>query len=66
MKKFEVEEIWSWKNMKLTKFEVEEKVDIWSWNLNLKFEIEDRSLILKLKLYVFEIWGLNLKISSEK
>ena len=61
MKKFEVEEIWSWKNMKLTKFEVKEKVEIWSWNLNLKFEIEDRSLILKLKLHVFEIWSLNLK-----
>ena len=72
------EEIWSWRILKMKKFEVEEyeveknwqnfevkeKVEIWSWNLNLKFEIEDRSLILKLKLHVFEIWSLNLKISS--
>ena len=35
---------------------MKEMVEIWSWNLNLKFEIEDRSLILKLKLHVFEVW----------
>ena len=40
LKKFEVEEIWSWRNLKLKKFEVEE---IWNWrNLKLKkFEIEE-------------------------
>ena len=48
LKKFEVGEIWSWRNLKLMKFEVEkfEVEEIWSWQIliwkiwswrNLKF-----------------------------
>ena len=51
MKKFEVEEIWSWRNLKLKKFEIEE---IWSWrNFKLnRFKVK----IGKLKFeYVVEI-----------
>ena len=54
LKKFEVEEIWSWWNLKLTKFEVEEiwSQEIWSWrNLKLKnFNLKN------LKLKKFEVW----------
>ena len=35
LNKFEVKQIWSWTNLKLKKYEVEE---IWSWNLDLKFK----------------------------
>ena len=50
MKKFEAEEIWSWK------FEVENgswnmEVEIWicCWNLKLKYEVENGSWYLKLE-----------------
>ena len=60
LKKFEVEEIWSWLNLKLKKFEVEE---IWSWRiLNLKtFEVEESWSWRNLKLKEFEveeIWSI--------
>ena len=65
MLKFEVE-VWSWRNLKLKKFEVEE---FWSWRKlkSKKFEVEEiwgqRNLKSK-KLEVKKIWSqrnLNLK-----
>ena len=67
MKKFEVEEIWSWINLKLKKFEAEE---IWSWrNFRWKkFEVEEISGWRNFKLKEFEIkviWSWrNLKLRN--
>ena len=58
LNKSEVEEIWSWKNLKLKKFEVDEfwSWKIWSWrNLKLKkFEVEKLEVE---KFEVEEIWS---------
>ena len=54
--KFEVEEIWSWRNFKLKKLEVEK---IWSWkNLKLKkFEVDE--------IWSWKIWSWrNLKLKK--
>ena len=64
MKKFEVEEIWHWRKLKLKKFEVEEiwnlklkKFEIWSWRkLKLKkFEVEEIWSCRNFKLNKFEV-----------
>ena len=53
MKKFEVEEIWKWRNLKLRKFKAEE---IWIWrNLKLKkYEVEEILSWRNFKLKIFE------------
>ena len=61
MKKFEVEEIWRWRNLNLKKFEV---VEIWSWGyLKLKkFEVEE---IWSWQILIWKIWSWrNLKLGS--
>ena len=56
MKKFEVEEIWSWLNLKLEKFEVEE---IWSWrHLKLKKVEVDEILGFFEILEFWNLWSL--------
>ena len=58
LEKYEVKEIWNWRNLKLKKFEVEE---IWSWNMEIKiwYVVKVRrhhlSVIIETKNFTFEV-----------